>query len=262
LKKIDYIIPTWNSEPSLELTLASIERYGNPNEIIVVDRYSNDNTELIAKRHNCRIIKSNRSLGSARRVGANAAHTELVSFIDSDVELKESWQDLMRIATVEEYKDAGVFGAYYEGLLEYNKNWPITLDGGNGAFGCIITRRSCILNCEELEEFSSAEDRFFAQFLSKNGLKWYIFPITVRHHQDLSRIPYYSRLRWLGAGLRVQDGFLLGNVKKILGGAIFGIRMNNLDIGYIENWKMRWNYFTGYMMYKKYYEINRDHVDP
>jgi len=48
------------------------------------------------------------------------------------------------------------------------------------------------------------------------------------------------------------------NVRRIIGGAIFGIRMNNAKISYQENWKFRWNYFVGYIMYDKYYEIDRD----
>jgi glycosyltransferase involved in cell wall biosynthesis len=261
LNKIDYIVPTWNSEATIELTLASIERYGNPNEIIIIDRYSQDNTEIIAIRHNCRIIKSNRSLGSARREGAKEAHTELISFVDSDVELKESWQDLLQLASEGRYKDAGVFGAYYEGLLDNNKIWPIKLAGGHGAFGCIITNRSFILSCEELDEFSSAEDGAFARFLWRVGLKWYTFPIAVIHHHNFAQIPCDLRLKWLGAGLRVKEGLRLENIKKILGGAIFGIKMDGLDISYAENWRRRWNYFLGYIMYKKYYEINRDRVD-
>ncbi|VVB71972.1 Glycosyltransferase AglI [uncultured archaeon] len=260
MTKIDYIIPTWNSEATLENTLASIERYGSPNEIIIVDRDSSDRTLVIARRYNCRIIQSNRSLGAARREGALAAHTELISFVDADVELLESWQNLLQIAFRGDYKDAGAFGAYYEGQLPNVKKWPLKLDGGNGAFGCIITRRSHVIDCKELDKFSSAEDRIFARFLAEKGLKWYIFPVAVLHHQSLSGISYYLRLRWLGAGLRVEDGFRPGHVKKILGGAIFGIRMNDLDISYIENWKMRWNYFIGYIRYKKYYEINRNDI--
>jgi glycosyltransferase involved in cell wall biosynthesis len=260
LKRIDYIVPTWNSEATLEITLASIERYGNPNEIIIVDRGSRDDTQAIARRHNCRIITSHRSLGKARREGASAAHTELISFVDSDVELSESWQDLLQLAFEGNYKDAGVFGAYYDGQLPNNKIWPIKLEGGNGAFGCIITFRSLIISCDEMDVFSSAEDGVFATFLSRKGLKWYIFPIKVLHNQNLTPISQYSRLRWLGAGLRAKEGFQLRNVKKILGGAVFGIRMNDLEISYMENWKMRWNYFVGYLRYKKYYEINRDNL--
>lgn len=260
MEKIDYIVPTWNSGRTLEITISSIEKYGNPRQIIIVDRFSTDDTIEIARRHACQIVQTNRSLGAARLEGSKDAKTELIAFVDSDVELNEDWRSLLSFASDEDdkYKDAGVFGAYYDDLLSYNKEWPIKLDGGNGAFGCIITRRSCILSCSEMEDLSSAEDRIYAKFLSRTGLKWYIFPISVRHNQDLSKIPHYLRLRWLGAGLRVQDGFKLGNVKKILGGAVFGIKMNHLEISYIENWRMRWNYFIGYIKYKKYYEIDRD----
>jgi glycosyltransferase involved in cell wall biosynthesis len=259
--KIDYIVPTWNSGTTLEITLASIERYGNPNEIIIVDRSSIDNTTEIARRYNCRIVESNRGLGAARRIGAKCAQTELVSFVDADVELTETWKDLLRLALDKEYKDVGAFGAYYKGSLLNNKDWPLKLDGGNGAFGCIITYRKCIINCKEIDEYSSAEDAVYARFLSKKGLKWYIFPVIVHHHQELTPISFCSRLKWLGAGLRVKEGFQLEIVKKILGGAIFGIKMNGLNISYAENWKMRWNYFIGYIRYKKYYEIDRSCIN-
>jgi glycosyltransferase involved in cell wall biosynthesis len=260
LERIDYIIPTWNSGATLEAALVSIERYGNPNEIIIVDRCSEDETLEIARKYKCKIIESTLPLGAARIAGAKASQSELIGFVDSDVELKESWQELMKCAQQDKYKDAGVFGAHYDNLLSNNEKWPIILEKGNGAFGCIITYREHILECEEMKKFSSAEDGVYARCLSKKGLKWYIFPFAVRHHQDLTPISCYARLKWLGAGLRVKEGFKWGNVKKILGGAIFGIKMYNSEISYFENWKMRGNYLVGYVRYKKYYEINRNKI--
>ncbi len=256
MERIDYIIPTWNSGATLELTLRSIERFGYPNRIIIVDRSSSDETLDIARNHGCTIIQSTKPLGGARIEGARAAETELIGFVDSDVEIKADWIELLKHARERIYKDAGVFGAYYEGCLANNK-WPLVLDGGNGAFGCTITYRSLVLECEELERFSSAEDGVYARFLSRKGLKWYIFPVAVLHHQNVTDIPSGVKWRWYGAGLRVRDGFQLINVRRILGGAIVGIRMNNLDISYWENWRIRLNYFIGYLMYKKYFEIKR-----
>lgn len=256
MERIDYIIPTWNSETTLEITINSIKRYGNPNQIIIVDRYSSDNTTGIARRHGCKVIQSAKPLGGARIEGAKAAETELIGFVDSDVEIKDDWDLLLKEAQDFKYEDAGVFGAYYEGCLS-NTQWPLILDGGNGAFGCVITYRSLILECRELDRFSSAEDGGYARFLSKKGLKWYIFPVSVIHHQDLTAIPSSIKWRWLGAGLRMRDGFQLVNIRRILGGALVGIRMNNLNVSYLENWKIRLNYFIGYLMYKKYYEIKR-----
>lgn len=58
----------------------------------------------------------------------------------------------------------------------------------------------------------------------------------------------------------MMDGFSLVNVKRIMGGAVFGIKMNNLDIGYWENFRIRYNYLVGYIKYKEYYELDRDRV--
>ncbi|MEM0498851.1 MAG: glycosyltransferase family 2 protein, partial [Methanothrix sp.] len=117
MKPIDYIIPTWNSGTTLELTLKSIKKYGNPNNIIIVDKNSEDNTLEIAHRYGCKIITCESNLGTARIEGAKAAETELIGFVDSDVELTEGWRELLRYSWngQEKYKDAGVFGAYCEG---------------------------------------------------------------------------------------------------------------------------------------------------
>ena len=254
MERIDYIIPTWNSEATLDIALSSIERYGNPDQMIIVDRDSTDETLGIARKHGCKIIASSRSLGAARLEGAKSARTKLIGFVDSDVELTESWESLMHLAQENKYQDAGVFGAYYERSLA-NDKWPLV---GNGAFGCIITYRSHLLECEELENFSSAEDGAYARFLSRKGLKWYIFPITTIHHQNLTKIPYYDRFKWMGAGLRVREGFQLVYVRRIIGGAVVGIKFQPTIMSYWENWRIRANYFLGYILYKKYYELNRD----
>lgn len=259
MEKIDYIIPTWNSGGTLEITLSSIEKYGLPGQMIIIDRFSRDDTLEIARRHGCKIIQTDRSLGSARLQGAEAARTDLIAFVDSDVELNEHWVDLLVSATdrKELFKDAGVFGAYYQGELPEETSFPLVLDGRNGAFGCIVTYRSHILDCQEMERYSAAEDGAYARFLSRRGLKWYIFPVALAHHQGLTQIPYSARLRWMGAGLRVRDGFQLVNVRRIVGGAVVGIRMHNPQSSYWENWWIRLNYFLGYVRYKKYYEIDR-----
>lgn len=241
----------------MEITLSSIERYGNPNQIIIVDRCSEDDTIEIAQRHSCKVIVSKGSLGAARLEGARSAQTELIAFVDSDVELIESWQDLLRLAHKWEYEDAGVIGGYYEGLFADNKDWPIKLMGRCGAFGCVITCKKHFLDCNELGNFSAAEDGVYARFLAKKGLLWYIFPVALIHHQNLTKIPYYMRYRWMGAGLRKRDGFQLSNVKRIIGGALFGIKLNNSGISYWMNWRIRLNYFLGYIYHNKYYELDR-----
>jgi glycosyltransferase involved in cell wall biosynthesis len=256
MQKLDYIIPTWNSDSTLELTLKSIDKHGCPNNKIIVDRYSEDNTTEIAKKYDCIILKANACLGAARRLGAKEAETELIAFIDSDVEITENWKNIIGCAFDKKYPDAGIIGSYY-GENRNQFDIPYKTNGAAEAFGCCITYRSLILECNELDSLSSAEDSFYATHLYKNkGLNWYVLPFPVLHHQNLTRIPYYLRYRWLGAGARLKYGFSISRIKSILGGAIFGIKCG-FKITYRENFVQRWNYFIGYIRYKRYYEINR-----
>jgi glycosyltransferase involved in cell wall biosynthesis len=259
MQRIDYIIPTWNSEDTLRLTLESIDKYGNPNQKIIVDRYSDDDTLIIAQEFNCKILSTDANLGASRRIGAKEARTELIAFIDSDVEITEDWINLIRCAQDNKYPDAGVIGSY-------NDNEGIKIDrllelkGGNGAFGCCITHKNLILECEDLDNYSSAEDRFYASFLyNEKGLKWYVLPYPVLHHQNINKIPRYLRFRWLGAGLRKKDSFHFLYIMRMLGGALIGIRYGR-QISYLTNFSERVNYCIGYVMYKKYYEIDRSNL--
>jgi len=89
--KINYIIPTYNSASLLDECLIAIEKYGNPNNIIVIDNFSTDKTIEIAKSHACKIIQTNTTLGECRLIGIENAETGWVTFVDSDVILNENW---------------------------------------------------------------------------------------------------------------------------------------------------------------------------
>ena len=254
---IDYIVPTWNSESTLELALSSIRRYGSPNRIIVVDKHSTDRTAAIAENYGCDIISSDMSLGAARRLGAREAETDLIAFVDSDVELLPEWKEVLQASAERRYPDAGVIGALYADDYLRPVARPVSFLGGNGAFGCSVTHRRCVLACTALDGFSSGEDALYAEFLAEKNLRWYILPIYVNHHEELRNIPGSLRWRWLGAGLRRRKGFRASICRSVLGGAIIGLPMNGLDISYQENLTLRLNYFIGYMLPGRYFEIDR-----
>jgi len=254
---IDYIIPTWNSESTLELTLSSIRRYGSPNRIIVIDKHSTDRTAAIAGQYGCEVIPSDRGLGAARRLGAREAGTDLIAFVDSDVELLPDWEEVLQASADRRYSDAGVIGALYADDYIRPLTEPVSLLGGNGAFGCCVTYRRCVLACTALDAFSSGEDALYAEFLAGKNLRWYILPVYVNHHQEMRDIPGSERWRWLGAGLRRRKGFQPSICKSVLGGAVVGIPMNGLDLSYRENVTLRLNYFIGYMLPDRYFEIDR-----
>src|SRR3989339_713258 len=90
---ISIIIPTLNSERTLEACLKSIrsQKYPKDIEIIIADGGSTDATLLIAGKYKATIVKNNLKTGEAgKAVGYKASNGEIVGFIDSDNVLPES----------------------------------------------------------------------------------------------------------------------------------------------------------------------------
>lgn len=101
---ISIIIPTFNRAAQLARTLRSIAREvgaANPVEVIVVDNGSTDTTAATYKtvrrdfpKHEWRYIyEPMPGLLSGRHCGAKEARGEILTFIDDDVVLSESWLD-------------------------------------------------------------------------------------------------------------------------------------------------------------------------
>lgn len=82
---ISIVIPTYNSEKTLPLTLASIKKQTYKNiEIIVVDSYSHGRTIEIAETYRARIVKTHGALLWARYIGHLHARGEIELLLDSD----------------------------------------------------------------------------------------------------------------------------------------------------------------------------------
>jgi len=87
---VSVIIPTLNSESTIEKCLSSLKSQSYSNiEIIVVDAYSKDRTRHIAKRYNAKIILSSAEMSEARNIGLKHVNKKscYVLFLDSDMEL-------------------------------------------------------------------------------------------------------------------------------------------------------------------------------
>ena len=85
---VSIIIPTKNSEATIEKCLHSIRNQTYPHiEIIIVDAFSKDKTKEIAENYRAQVfvIKAKRS--EARNIGAEKAKGELIFFLDSDMEI-------------------------------------------------------------------------------------------------------------------------------------------------------------------------------
>ena len=87
---VSAVIPTYNSEKTLEKCLKSIRRQTYRNlEIIVVDKFSKDRTVEIAKRFRAKIIQDYGERARAKNIGLKNAKGKYVSFVDSDMELSK-----------------------------------------------------------------------------------------------------------------------------------------------------------------------------
>lgn len=86
---LSIVIPTLKEDPFLERTLKNFDTLQIPNEIIVSDGGSTDETLDIARRYTDKIVVWNQSrrqtFGEAKNAGAALATGEYIVFIDADV---------------------------------------------------------------------------------------------------------------------------------------------------------------------------------
>ncbi len=84
---MDVIVRTYNSGGTVERCLKSITEKIPLARIIVVDRNSEDGTLDACRRYGATLILEDAGLGKATSIGIAEARTDLVLFVDSDVEV-------------------------------------------------------------------------------------------------------------------------------------------------------------------------------
>lgn len=91
--KFSFIIPSYNEEKYIKRCIKSIRKQTRkPEEIIVVDNTSTDNTPEIAEALGCRVVKEEKKgISNARNKGAKVAQGDFLCFIDADGVLTERW---------------------------------------------------------------------------------------------------------------------------------------------------------------------------
>ncbi len=108
------IIPAYNAQKTLPACLdALLVQSVLPNEIIVVDDGSTDETKTMAEAYSLVQVISQKNQGpaKARNVGAAAAKSEIIIFLDSDCVPEKNWVQEM-LAPFSDEKVVGVQGAY------------------------------------------------------------------------------------------------------------------------------------------------------
>ncbi|MEM2930414.1 MAG: glycosyltransferase family A protein [Thermoproteota archaeon] len=88
---VSVIIPTYNSEGTIDACLRSIREQTYQNvEVIVVDNYSKDKTREIANRWKIKFFQLNAERAEAKNFGLKKARGKYICFIDSDMELTKN----------------------------------------------------------------------------------------------------------------------------------------------------------------------------
>src|SRR4051794_19581940 len=101
---VTVVIPAYNAERTLGSVLESLAGQTEPpDEIVVVDDGSRDETVAIAERHGARVVRTDHSgfAGGARNRGWAEARSDVVVFLDSDAIPAPGWGAGLRRALAE-----------------------------------------------------------------------------------------------------------------------------------------------------------------
>lgn len=123
---ISTIIITYNEEEVLERCLKSLQ--GFTDEIIVVDSYSGDKTQEIAKRHKAKIIEQKlTSFAEQRNEGLKHAKGDFVFYLDADEEITSEFKK-EALGLVKEYNPESNTAGYFIKRKTYyfGKDWGLT----------------------------------------------------------------------------------------------------------------------------------------
>jgi len=196
-KTISVIIPTHNSQPTIERCINSLTLQDFPREeyeIIVVDDGSTDKTIEMAKNLGAdKVILTKPCFqGKARNLGVQNSSAKLLAFIDSDCEAKNGWlkaisKELPSVPSIGGPIENGnphslvAWAEYFTefgGWSNFKERSTIRLFVGcNGACTNEAFKRT-----GGFVESEAAEDTLFGGALKKAGLNIYFIPeLQIRH---------------------------------------------------------------------------------
>lgn len=119
---VSFIVPAYNEAHVIPECLHSISQFLSAiaHEVIVVNNGSTDSTADIVSAHsNVRLISIERStISHARNIGAEAANSPILAFVDADVVLTERWAAALRtkLGEKEANADAPYLGGFPYGV--------------------------------------------------------------------------------------------------------------------------------------------------
>ena len=221
LPRVSFVIPTFNSEMTLEKCLASIRNQEYPDiEIVVVDGYSKDNSVQIARRYTDKIIFDHGTYGQACQVGAENCTGEVLGLFDSDIIIPhKDWLknavDLFqcdnKISTIWPVNTAPPNGSLT--TRWYFNFWKIFMEDrikkGKGYFGGgnSLFLKKCLENIGGVsKEMHWGADFDWAKKLNNRGYK-VVFLKDPIYHDTMKTVQEFARKQFTGAKTFTKTGF-------------------------------------------------------
>lgn len=196
---LQVFVPTWNNERTLARCLQSIRNSIPDGEITLIDRYSSDRTNDIAKEFNANIRCFAGNRGRKRQLMCELATQDWFVMVDSDIYLDEFWfkniiEVRNKILLVDDRVGAiqGLNLPMYEPyrswciLQQRRKKFPDKNAGG-------LNTGNILLSTDVIKDFKcslpATEDYMMGKHIESKGYNWYVTDkaIAIHDNPDLDR---------------------------------------------------------------------------
>jgi glycosyltransferase involved in cell wall biosynthesis len=217
---ISVIVPVYNGEKTIGRCLEALLRQTKkPDEIIVVDDGSKDQTRAMAKKFSGVILLEQEHMGpaAARNTGARKARGDILLFIDSDCMASENWVAEM-VKPFENKEVSGVQGRYrteQKGVIarfaqleiedRYDRMRKKSYIDFIGSYAAGY-RKDVFLKCGGFDEafsMASGEDPELSFKLAKAGHKMVFNANAVVYHKHVASLEAYLKQKFWRAYWRV-----------------------------------------------------------
>lgn len=271
MEKVTLYIPCYNVEGYLKECLeAVLKQTHTPDEVLVIDDGSTDQTAEIAAQYPVRLIRhqQNKGLAAARNTAILNSRNELVASIDADVVLAQDWLEKMVVSMHHD----GVVGAggklvekFQQKLadrwraIHMAQHWgdlpnedPPAINGGNTIFKASAIKRVGLYN----EVFrTNYEDHDICRRLRTRGYRLFYTPEAVCYHlrRDTIRSIVRTWWRWQAPPWQ-QKAFTRGTLRRKLQSDL-GLHLRGLAFDDVRHLRFR---LAGIDLLSLFYAIYAD----
>lgn len=190
----DIVIRTYNSASTIDRCISSVLRLKNRGRIIVVDHMSSDSTVEYCRNKGCEIYSENVGLGFATTLGIEMTSTRIVMFVDSDVEVLDTYFIPKSAKILENPKVGTVVGDTFGHPFSYGV--PL---------GMTAFRRSDLSKIKIPPRIGGRETFFIQKYLRDNKMK-VSYIRNAKIHTSLAR-RNKNWPEWQGSWVRISSGF-------------------------------------------------------